>query len=192
MAVSHYLSSAATGAVTLSVDDLAVSGTATGTPPPDPTPVRPTQAQWLADVDQAMTGGLDFLDTQVGVAAQPAIVLDVDNTALQSHYQPFAATPAVLAFAQRARANGFAVFVVTGRAPDGGGTADQLAQAGYVVDGICFRDPAVSGQVSKENCRAVRAAEGYTVVANVGNRDHDLAGADSGRTFKLPDYGFLD
>jgi PKD repeat protein len=192
VAVSHYLSSAASGAVTLSVDDLAVSGTTTSPPPPEPTPTRPTQAQWLADVEQAMTGGLDHLDTQVGVAARPAIVLDVDNTSLQSYYQPFAATPAVLAFAQRARADGFAVFIVTGRAPDTGGTANQLAQAGYVVDGICFRDATVSGQLSKENCRAARAAEGYTIVANVGNRDHDLAGANSGRTFKLPDYGFLD
>ncbi|SDG52620.1 PKD domain-containing protein [Klenkia brasiliensis] len=192
VAVSHYLSGGAAAAVTVSVDDLAVSGTTTSAPPPDPAPARPTQAQWLADVEQAMAGGLDFLDTQVGVAARPAIVLDVDNTALQSYYQPFAATPAVLQFAQRARADGFAVFVVTGRAPDTGGTADQLARAGYVVDGICFRDAAVTGQTSKENCRAARAAEGFTVVANVGNRDQDLTGANSGRTFKLPDYGFLD
>lgn len=180
-----YLSSGTTNApIVYRFDDFAATA-------PGGAPSRPTQEQWLADVATAMDGGTAYLDSQTGVT-RPAIVLDIDNTSLQSYYQPFAATPPVLSFAQRAVADGYAVLFATGRGADTGGTQRQLQNAGYRVDALCFRDPNVSVQASKTNCRASWVAAGYTIVANAGNRTTDLDGGNSGRQYLLPNYGFLD
>jgi PKD repeat protein len=152
---------------------------------------RPTQAQWLADVATVMQGGNDYLDSQAGVP-QPAIVLDIDNTSLQSYYQSGAATPPVLSFAQEAVADGYDVLFATGRTADTGGTLRSLQTAGYQVDALCFKDPNVSTQTSKINCRNAWVAAGYTIVANVGNHTTDLDGGNSGKQYLLPNYGFLD
>jgi hypothetical protein len=58
------------------------------------------------------------------------------------------------------------------------------------VDGLSMRplfnfDPA---QVNKTKARAAIEAQGYTIVANVGNNTTDLDGGHAERTFKLPDY----
>jgi PKD repeat protein len=152
---------------------------------------RPTQAQWLSDVATVLTGGNAYLDSQEG-ASQPAIVLDIDNTSLQSYYQPGAATPPVLSFEQEAIADGYTVLFATGRSADTGGTLRQLQNAGYRVDSLCFKDPNVSTQTSKTNCRAAWVAAGHTIVANVGNHTTDLDGGNSGKQYLLPNYGFLD
>jgi hypothetical protein len=178
-----YVSSSATTPVVSDLDDLLVT---------DPDPTRPTQAQWLTDVTSLLGGATSYVDSQRGVA-RPAIVLDIDNTALQSYYQPFAATPAVLELARRAEQDGYHVLFATGRTADSGGTSSQLSRAGYRVDSLCFRDPAaVSLQASKIACREAWTAQGYTIVANVGNHTTDLEGSSSGRTYLLPNYAFLD
>lgn len=187
---SHTYTAAGTYTVTLTVTD---NSGATGSATTSVTTGRPTQSQWLADVDTAMTGGLAYLDSEAGQVTNGAIVLDVDNTALQSYYQPFAATPQVLAFAQRAKADGFTVLVATGRSADTGGTANQLTAAGYQVASICFRDSnAPNVQASKVACRANWVGQGYTIIANVGNHTTDLDGGNSGQQYRLPNYGFLD
>ena len=153
----------------------------------------PSKATWLAAVSAALKGGTTYLDGKEHSAAKPAIVLDIDNTALESYYQPFVATPAVLAFEQRAVRDGYKVLIATGRSADTGGTLKQLTKAGYHVDQLCFRDPtAASVQASKTACRAKWTAAGYGIVANVGNHPSDLAGGNSGKQYLLPNYGFLD
>lgn len=187
---SHTYPAAGTFTITLTVTDDR-GATAVTTRPVTVTAPRPTQSQWLADVATAMAGGTAYLDSQAGVS-RPAIVLDIDNTSLQSYYQNGAANPAVLSFAQQAVADGYAVLFATGRSADTGGTLRQLQNAGYRVDALCFRDPAVSTSISKVNCRAAWAAAGYTIVANAGNHTSDLDGGNSGHQYLLPDYGFLD
>jgi PKD repeat protein len=186
----HTYAAAGTYPVTLTVRDDR-GATAVTTRPVTVTAARPTQSQWLADVATALNGANAYLDSQAGVS-RPAIVLDIDNTSLQSYYQTGAATPPVLSFAQRAVADGYAVLFATGRSADSGGTLRQLQNAGYRVDALCFRDPAVPTVTSKTNCRAAWAASGYTIVANAGNHTSDLDGGNSGRQYLLPNYGFLD
>ena len=128
-----------------------------------------------------------------------AIVLDIDNTALESKYHPDAyapATPPVLALAKQAQAAGAAVFFVTNR-PDiiKLWTQGNLSSVGYEWKGLYMR-PTFSGdsaQTVKTNARIKIEGLGYTIVANIGNSDSDLAGGHAERTFKLPDYdGQLD
>jgi predicted secreted acid phosphatase len=153
----------------------------------------PSKSTWLAAVSTAFKGGTTYLDSKEHAAAKPAIVLDIDNTALESYYQPFVATPAVLAFEQRAVHDGYTVLFATGRSKDTGGTLKQLTKAGYHVDQLCFRDPKASSvQASKTACRAKWTAGGYGIIANVGNHTTDLAGGNSGKQYLLPNYGFLD
>jgi hypothetical protein len=153
----------------------------------------PSKSTWLAAVSAALKGGTTYLDTKKHAAAKPAIVLDIDNTALESYYQPFAATPPLLAFEQRAVHDGYQVLFATGRSVDSGGTLKQLTKAGYHVDQLCFRNPKASSvQASKTACRAKWTAAGYGIIANVGNHSTDLAGGNSGKQYLLPNYGFLD
>jgi predicted secreted acid phosphatase len=153
----------------------------------------PSKSTWLAAVSTALKGGTTYLDSKEHSVAKPAIVLDIDNTALESYYQPNAPTPPVLAFEQRAVHDGYKVLFATGRSADTGGTLKQLTKAGYHVDQLCFRDPsAASVQASKTACRATWTAAGYGIVANVGNHTSDLAGGNSGKQYLLPNYGFLD
>ncbi|SEQ54219.1 PKD domain-containing protein [Microlunatus flavus] len=189
---SHSYATPGTYPVTLTVRDQAGLSAATTTSLAVSAGTRPTQAQWLADVSAALDGATAYVDSQQGVS-RPALVLDIDNTALQSYYQPFAATPATFDVAKRAEQDGYAVLFATGRSADTGGTLSQLTRAGYRVDGLCFRDPAAASiEASKIACRAAWTAQGFTVVANVGNHATDLNGASSGRTYLLPSYGFLD
>lgn len=162
-----------------------------------------TYAQWISDVtavtDQAqayLTGAL----ATVAAGEKPAIVLDIDNTALASYFNssyPVPATPPVLALAQYAAAHGAKIFFVTGR-PDiiDAFTEYNLKTVGYQVDGLYSRNPIQlfeSLQTFKTAARQQITAGGYTIVANIGNSQSDLDGGYAQATFKLPDYnGLLD
>jgi predicted secreted acid phosphatase len=126
-----------------------------------------------------------------------AIVFDIDNTALETYFHPWyqLPTPAVqpsLELAKYAKSRGVSVFFITARP---GVIEDEtewnLKSVGYPVDGLYVRDlPDLFDQVSayKTGKRAEIEAQGYTVIANVGNNDSDLVGGHAERTFKLPDY----
>jgi len=152
-----------------------------------------TSAEWLADVTSAVVGAADYVHGRRSVV-RPAIVLDIDNTA----FEPYSTRPTapVLAVAERAEQDGYEVLFATGRRADAGETMDQLRGAGYPAnwyEDICFRDPrAASLAASKTACRAAWASQGYTIVANIGNQREDLIGANSGKTYLLPSYGYLD
>ncbi|MFI5776573.1 HAD family acid phosphatase [Nocardia sp. NPDC051570] len=149
----------------------------------------PTKQQWLADVDQAMRDAKPYLhDRKAKGGNNLAIVLDIDNTALQTHYAPGEATPAVLDAARYAKANGYSVLFASYRR-DAESAQDSVADAGYPVDGMCVRSPDDSGKAdTKQRCRQEYTDAGYTITANIGNRSTDLEGGNYEKPFKLPDY----
>ncbi|MEI7030820.1 HAD family acid phosphatase [Streptomyces pratensis] len=126
-----------------------------------------------------------------------AIVLDIDNTSLETYFHPFwkLPTPAVADVRDLARyadSRGVAVFFVTARPGIIHSLTDwNLKQAGYPVDGLYVRDlPDLFEEVSayKTERRAAIEAKGYTIIANIGNNTTDVVGGHAERTFKLPDY----
>jgi hypothetical protein len=136
-----------------------------------------------------------YLDARLpDAAAHPAIVLDIDNTSLQTHYKPGLQSPAtepILHIAQQASAAGAAVFFVTAR-PEvlGWQSEGNLRGVGYPFSGIYLR-PWFNSQPDAElktDARKDIESKGYTIVANIGNNTSDLTGGHAERTFKLPDY----
>ena len=152
----------------------------------------PTYETWLADVTVVTDRAAAYLAGRLPDAgARTAIVLDIDNTALQSRYRPYLATPPVLALARQARADGAAVFFVTAR-PEiiEAATELNLRAVGYRWTGLYTR-PTFNfddNQTLKTKARIDIERRGYTIVANIGNSATDLGGGHAERTFKLPDY----
>ncbi|TWB27822.1 HAD family acid phosphatase [Nitrospirillum bahiense] len=90
---------------------------------------------------------------------------------------------------RQARAAGVAVFFITGRPEaEREATARNLAAAGYEGwAGLVLRAPGAHGSAAdyKMAERARIEAQGYTIIANMGDQDSDLAGGHAERTFKL-------
>jgi predicted secreted acid phosphatase len=90
-----------------------------------------------------------------------------------------------------AKASGVSVFFITGRHQDERRvTAANLRVAGYRGwSGLVMRAPADKRPVSeyKSGERARIEAQGYTIIANIGDQPSDLAGGHAERGFLLPD-----
>ncbi|MEW1654123.1 HAD family acid phosphatase [Streptomyces sp. NPDC093707] len=169
----------------------------------------PSESKWLSDVapvaaslqdyleHRLSDGGSDGIDRKGGVAGRgaggerPAVVLDIDNTSLATHYDRGAPVEAILKATEYAHEHGAAVLFASYRdADDRDATTQELTSAGYTVDGLCLKpegDSPGKAQV-KLGCRKQYEAEGYTLVANVGNRSTDFEGGHYEKGFKLPDY----
>jgi len=97
-----------------------------------------------------------------------------------------------LHLAQAARAAHVAIFFVTGRdEPLRAATAANLRRAGYAGWTDLILEPARhrpyrSAADFKAPARAAIERRGYTIVANVGDQESDLAGGHAMRGFKLP------
>jgi len=155
----------------------------------------PSYATWIADVTAVTTPAAGYLGSRLGVPGErTAIVLDIDNTSLETYYSGGITTPAVkpvLSLAELARSKGAAVFFVSDRTeflrwP----TEGNLKAVGYPIDGLHLRplfnfDPV---QTNKTKARIAIEQAGYTIVANIGNNLTDFDGGHAERTFKLPDY----
>ncbi|MFJ9676167.1 HAD family acid phosphatase [Streptomyces sp. MPA0124] len=153
---------------------------------------------WQRDCRAVMDAALPYLkeriaDTRPG--EKQAIVLDIDNTSLETDFgfsYPQPANRPVLEAAQYAQEHGVALFFVTARpgiieAP----TEWNLAHAGYESSGLYVRgflDLFKDVAVYKTEQRAEIESKGYTIIANIGNSATDLSGGHAERTFKLPDY----
>jgi hypothetical protein len=153
----------------------------------------PSRDQWLADTAKAMYGSRAYVGDRVEQGGTKlAANFDIDNTSLQTRYAPGRPVPAVLRFAKYATAHGVTLLFNTGRERTKlRGITRQLRAAGYAVTEVCGRRSGESLTHSKQRCRQHFVDEGYTIIANVGNRDTDLVGGDYERGFKLPDYGKL-
>jgi hypothetical protein len=153
----------------------------------------PNESEWRADVRRAMDGSGAYLGRRADRGGgRLAVNLDIDNTALASHYDSGRAVAAVLRFARRAHRLDMAVLFNTAR-PHGGGNLRKaqrmLRRAGYPVTRICGRHRGESVVDGKQRCRRAFRDRGYTLVANVGNRRTDFAGRGYERAYRLPSYG---
>jgi predicted secreted acid phosphatase len=154
---------------------------------------------WLRDVAAVVDEARPYIEQRTADAdgEKQAIVLDIDNTSLETHFHPFwqLPTPAIermRGLARYADSRGVAVFFVTARPGIIHSLTDwNLKRVGYPVDGLYVRDlPDLFHEVSayKTEKRAEIEAKGYTIIANIGNNTTDLVGGHAERTFKLPDY----
>ncbi|MET8669628.1 HAD family acid phosphatase [Streptomyces tendae] len=153
---------------------------------------------WQRDCRAVMDAALPYLKERIADTApgeKQAIVLDIDNTSLETDYgfsYPQPANRPVLEAAQYAQEHGVALFFVTARpgiieAP----TEWNLAHAGYESSGLYVRgflDLFKDVAEYKTEQRAEIESKGYTIIANIGNSATDLSGGHAEKTFKLPDY----
>ncbi|MFJ6718573.1 MULTISPECIES: HAD family acid phosphatase [unclassified Streptomyces] len=158
-------------------------------------------ATWQRDVGAVMGAARPYIEQRLAsspAGEKPAIVLDIDNSSLETDFHWFWTNPTpaiapVLDLTRYANARGVAVFFVTARP----GilyslTEHNLTSVGYPVSGLYVRDlPNLFSEVSayKTAKRTEIENRGYTIIANIGNNESDLVGGHAERTFKLPDYG---
>ena len=145
--------------------------------------------------------------------AKPAIVLDVDDTALSTYEYQYGMgfghngklwhawiamkrgkpIPPVLEFACEAEKLGYAIFFVSGRREaQREDTELNLKAVGFPQWTQFFSKPddyhAKSVIPYKTECRQKIEAQGYTIVANVGDMPSDLDGGHALHCFLLPNY----
>lgn len=180
-------------AVALVLTSLAPAAQATTTPgtPPGTTPgTTPSQEKWVSDTYRAMAGSRAYVRDRVARGGTKlAINLDIDNTSLATYYdagKPVAVTLRLVRYAKR---KGVHILFNTGRHVSmRARTIAQLKQAGYPVDGLCAHYRGEPLRTSKQRCRASFVRNGFTLIANIGNRSTDFVGGNYERAFRLPDY----
>ncbi|MEU8464086.1 HAD family acid phosphatase [Streptomyces sp. NPDC029003] len=157
-------------------------------------------AVWQRDVASVIDAARPGIEQRIAASPageKPAIVLDIDNSSLETDFHWFwtVPTPAiekVRALTRYANDRGVAIFFVTARPGIVYSLTERnLKAVGYPVSGLYVRDlPDLFQQVSayKTAKRAEIEGRGYTIIANIGNNDSDLVGGHAERTVKLPDY----
>ncbi|MFE1793345.1 HAD family acid phosphatase, partial [Streptomyces sp. NPDC059525] len=158
-------------------------------------------ATWQRDVAAVIDAARPAVEQRIAASPageKPAIVLDIDNSSLETDFHwfwtfPTPAIEKVRALTQYANQRGVAIFFVTARPGIVYSLTERnLKAVGYPVTGLYVRDlPALFSEVSayKTAKRAEIEARGYTIIANIGNNESDLVGGHAERTVKLPDYG---
>ncbi|MCK8677174.1 HAD family acid phosphatase [Streptomyces lichenis] len=151
----------------------------------------PSYETWQADVRKVMDPSVPYLDERVRQGGSKlAVVLDIDNTSLETEYHPGAPNKPVLEFAKAAAGHGVPILIATARKESGKASAlSALKKAGYpAITAICLKKNESHAVDVKIRCRKQFVSEGYTLIANVGNRPGDLEYKNYERGFKLPDY----
>jgi predicted secreted acid phosphatase len=155
----------------------------------------PTRTQWLADVKAAMKGSRGYVKERVASAAAGetlAINFDIDNTVIATYYDGGGPIPLMTRFSRLLAREGVAMVFNTGRSADQRErTIKQLTRAGFPVAGVCLRNKGETLPAGKQRCRDGFIAEGYTLIANVGNNDTDFVGDGYERAYRLPNYGVM-
>ena len=150
----------------------------------------PSKQEWLDDTAQALIGSRPYVDRQVtSTRGKLALNLDIDNTSLQSRYDPGTAVPMTLRLARYAKRKGVFILFNTGRnVSSRDRTIAELKRAGFPVDGLCTHYKGESLSQSKQRCRQSFVNNGYRLIANIGNRSTDFVGGNYTRAYRLPDY----
>ncbi|NEC50687.1 hydrolase [Actinospica acidiphila] len=153
---------------------------------------------WQRDCRAVMDQALPYVKQRIADARpgeKQAIILDIDNTALETDFGfsfPQPANEPVLEVARYAEERGVDLFFVTARPgiiylP----TEWNLDHVGYESSGLYVRGLVDLFRNVGEYKTAQRVdieRKGYTIIANIGNSATDLSGGHAERTFKLPDY----
>ncbi|GAQ54785.1 HAD family acid phosphatase [Streptomyces acidiscabies] len=155
-------------------------------------------ATWQTDCQAVMDQALPYLKNRIAAAGsgeKQAIVLDIDNTTLETDFgfsYPQPANKPVLDVAKYAQEHGVSLFFVTARPGIIKAVTDyNLKHVGYQVSGLYVRgflDLFKDVAAYKTAQRADIENKGYTIIANIGNSATDLSGGHAEKTFKLPDY----
>ncbi|MGE7437127.1 HAD family acid phosphatase [Kitasatospora sp. NPDC001175] len=154
----------------------------------------PGKSQWESDVNAVAKPLMSYVQQRLA-GSKPgdhlALVLDIDNTSLASHYDPGKPVKPVLAVTQYAHQHGAAILFATYRSDSSRrSTTMELHNAGYTVDGLCMKTKSGAGKADvKLSCRESFEKQGYTLVANIGNNDTDFKGGHYEKGFELPNYG---
>jgi len=176
---------------------------------------------YATDLAAVTTEAERYVVARAPHAKNPALVLDIDETALSNWDQLVAndfgyfpeggcdflpkgpcgalkwdelgratAIAPTLHLFDAARAAGVKVFFITGRREgEREWTERNLSSAGYSGWQALVMKPATlhaTAAAYKAAARADIEANGFTIVANVGDQQSDLDGAHAERTFKLP------
>lgn len=152
----------------------------------------PSKGTWLHDVRTTLVGVEPYIAQRIGSGADRlALVLDIDNTSIASHYAWPRPVRPTLRVARYAVAHGMTIFFVTGRTQrDVDSIQGVLRRAGYEFAGACGRRSLREGLVhGKQRCRARIEARGYRVALDIGNHRTDLRGTDIEKKVLLPSYG---
>ncbi len=146
---------------------------------------------WLHDTVTALSGARPYVSNRVAKGGSKlALNLDIDNTSLQTYYARGKAIPATLRLARYAKSKGVSILFNTGRNVSlRKKTIAQLKKAGFPVDGLCAHYKGVPLAKSKQRCRQSFVNNGFTIIANVGNRSTDFTGGNYERAYRLPNYG---
>ncbi len=152
----------------------------------------PIREQWLKDVSKVMRGSGAYLRERTGSGETGlAINFDIDNSSIASYYDGAhaGAIPRILKFATVAQELGVALVFNTGRLNvQRLRTITQLTDAGYDVTGLCMRKKGETIPHGKQRCRDRFIANGYTLIANVGNNPTDFTGDGYEKAYRLPNY----
>ncbi|MGW3044030.1 HAD family acid phosphatase [Kitasatospora sp. NPDC001159] len=154
----------------------------------------PSESKWESDVQAVAKPLMSYVQQRLA-GSKPsdrlALVLDIDNTSLATHYDPGKPVKPILDVTRYAHQHGAAILFATYR--DSGSrqsTLNELRNAGYTVDGLCMRTKSSTGKAEvKLSCRESFEKQGYTLVANIGNNDTDFQGGHYEKGFELPNYG---
>jgi predicted secreted acid phosphatase len=170
----------------------------------------------IADVDQDALRYLELRIKRADFHGKPAIVLDIDETALSNYpdmvklnfggtLQQFIAMEdkgkdkaivPTLKLYRFAKENHVAIFFITGRFEEERKiTEENLKNAGYTeFNGLFLRQGqyrTAPAAVYKTAIRKQLTEQGYDILLNVGDQKSDLRGGYSDKTFKLPNPYYL-
>jgi hypothetical protein len=155
----------------------------------------PSEKKWVADTYKALYGSRAYVRDRVARSsnqsgAKLALNLDIDNTSLATKYDTGKPVAATLRLVTYAKSKGVYILFNTGRnVKQRASTIAGLERAGYPVDGLCAHYKGEALRHSKQRCRQSFTSNGFTIIANIGNRSTDFVGGNYERAYRLPNYG---
>jgi len=151
----------------------------------------PSKKQWESDTYKALNGSRIYVRNRVAKGGTKlALNLDIDNTSLATYYDTGKPVAATLRLVKYAKSKGVYILFNTGRNVSlRAKTIAGLKRAGYPVDGLCAHYKGEALRHSKQRCRQSFVNNGFTIIANIGNRSTDFVGGNYERAYRLPNYG---
>lgn len=162
------------------------------------------------EIGEVTAAAQKYLDQRLGKVQKPALVLDVDETAVTnwgyflandfglvadswSAWVDRAQAPAIASVGNLyrwARSRGVVVFFISGRLEKSRAATEKMLQsAGYDQFTLIMKPDAQKDTATTAFKTAARKQiqdQGYTVVVNLGDQQSDLDGGNAEKVFKIP------